>query len=148
MFMQVNGNLYVASFFLKKKSKSVIFIVESSKKWSQKSCSSFWPFDFLSIRRYLALVNVWGKRFKLPQLTHESVLTIDHSCKIFFWYLPNWTSTDLWSRTVLHTRGWWKFNLADIKKMFCRSHQWSKSSHVVVVAAWNVFPILSLMGTK
>ena len=30
------------------------------------------------------LANVWGKRFKLPQLTHESFLTIDHSCKIFF----------------------------------------------------------------
>ena len=42
------------------------------------------------------LVNVWGKRFMLPQLTHESFLTIDHSCKVFFWYLPNWTSTNLW----------------------------------------------------
>ena len=41
-------------------------------------------------------MNVWGKRFKVPQLTHESFLTIDHSCKIFFWYLPNWTSTNLW----------------------------------------------------
>ena len=45
---------------------------------------------------WVPLVNVWGKRFKLPQLTHESFLTIDHSCKIFFWYLPNWTSTNLW----------------------------------------------------
>ena len=45
---------------------------------------------------YLLVVNVWRKRFKLPQLTHESFLAIDHSCKIFFWYLPNWTSTDLW----------------------------------------------------
>ena len=44
----------------------------------------------------MAVVNVWGKRFKLPQLTHESFLTIDPSRKIFFWYLPNWTSTDLW----------------------------------------------------
>ena len=49
------------------------------------------------------------------------------------------------SRTVLHTRGRWKFSLADIKKIFCRSDLWPKSSHVVVVAAWNVFPILSLM---
>ena len=48
------------------------------------------------------------------------------------------------SHTVLHTRGWWKFSLADIKKIFCRSDLWSKSSHVLVVAAWNVFPILSL----
>ena len=45
---------------------------------------------------YLLVVNVWEKRFKLPQLTHESFLTLHHSCKIFFWYLPNWTSTDLW----------------------------------------------------
>ena len=30
------------------------------------------------------LVNVWGKRFKLPQLTHESFLTLHHSCKIIF----------------------------------------------------------------
>ena len=41
-------------------------------------------------------MNVWGKRFKLPQLIHESFLTLHHSCKIFFWYLPNWTSTNLW----------------------------------------------------
>ena len=44
---------------------------------------------------WVTVVNVWGKRFKLPQLTHESFLTIDHSCKTCFWYLPNWTSTDL-----------------------------------------------------
>ena len=36
------------------------------------------------------------KTFQAAQLTHERFLTIDHSCKIFFWYLPNWTSTDLW----------------------------------------------------
>ena len=41
-------------------------------------------------------MNLWGKRFKLPQLTHESFLTLHHSCKIFSWYLPNWASTDLW----------------------------------------------------
>ena len=28
------------------------------------------------------------------------------------------------SRTVLHTRGRWKFSLADIKKIFCRSGLW------------------------
>ena len=33
---------------------------------------------------WVTVVNVWGKRFKLPQLTHESFLTIDPSCKIFF----------------------------------------------------------------
>ena len=36
-----------------------------------------------------------GKTFQAAQLTHERFLTIDHSCKIFFWYLSNWTSTDL-----------------------------------------------------
>ena len=36
------------------------------------------------VRSSLWVVNVWGKHFKLPQLTHESFLTIDHSCKIFF----------------------------------------------------------------
>ena len=55
----------------------------------------FFCFQSLKLNN-LALVNVWGKRFKLPQLTHESFLTIDDSCKIFFWYLPNWTSTNLW----------------------------------------------------
>ena len=36
-----------------------------------------------------------GKMFQAAQLTHKRFLTIDHSCKIFFLYLPNWTSTDL-----------------------------------------------------
>ena len=48
------------------------------------------------------------------------------------------------SRTVLRTRGWWKFSLADIKKIFCRSNLWSKISQCVSCAAWNVFPINSL----
>ena len=42
------------------------------------------------VRSSLWVVNVWGKHFKLPQLTHESFLTIDHSCKIFFSYLAAW----------------------------------------------------------
>ena len=29
-------------------------------------------------------MNVWGKHFKLPQLTHENFLTIDDSCKILY----------------------------------------------------------------
>ena len=37
-----------------------------------------------------------AKTFQAAQLTHEIFLTIDHSFKIFFWYLSNWTSTDLW----------------------------------------------------
>ena len=47
-------------------------------------------------------------------------------------------------RLVLNTRGPWKFSLANIKKIFCRSDLWSKISHVLVMAAWNVFPIQSL----
>ena len=56
------------------------------------------PFIKLHIKLivWVTVVNVWGKRFKLPQLTHETFLTIDHSSNLFFWYLPNWTSTDLW----------------------------------------------------
>ena len=37
-----------------------------------------------------------GKTFQAAQLTHERFFTIDPSCKVFFWYLPNWTSTNLW----------------------------------------------------
>ena len=52
-------------------------------------------------------------------------------------------------RIVLHTRGRWKFSLADIQKIFCRSDLWSKISHVLVgrvsCAAWNVFSINSLL---
>ena len=80
---------------------------KSEKNGSRKKCLMFvnWQVEiFLKSRfhcMYKTLVNVWGKRFKLPWLTHESFLIIDHSCKIFFWYLPNWTSTDLW-RVVLY----------------------------------------------
>ena len=34
---------------------------------------------------------------------------------------------------VKKIRGQWKFSLADIKKIFCRSDLWSKISHVLVV---------------
>ena len=37
--------------------------------------------------------------------------------------------------STVHTRGRWKFSLADIKKIFCRSDLWSKISHVLVMAA-------------
>ena len=40
------------------------------------------------------------------QLTHERFLTKDHSCKIFFWYLPNWTSTNHVSCAKVHTTNW------------------------------------------
>ena len=35
-----------------------------------------------------------GKTFQAAQLTHERFLTLYHSCEIFFWYLPNWPSTE------------------------------------------------------
>ena len=98
----------------------------------------------------LTLVNVWGKRFKLPTLTHERFLTIYHSCKMFFWYLPNWTSTDLWCVVLYVTYSTTHQRSLEVqfsrykKKPFCRSDIWSKISHVLVLAAWNVFPIHSL----
>ena len=35
-----------------------------------------------------------GETFQAAQLTHERFLTLDHSCEIFFWYLPNWSFTE------------------------------------------------------
>ena len=72
------------------------------------------------------------KTFQAAQLTHERFLTIVHSCKIFFWYLPNWTSTDLWCVALYVTystahRGRWKFSLADSKKYFARVNYGQKS---------------------
>ena len=65
------------------------------------------------------------KTFQAAQLTHERCLTIDHSCKIFFWYLPNWTSNDLWCVVLYVTYS--------EKKIFCRSDLWLKISLVLVV---------------
>ena len=36
-----------------------------------------------------------GKTFQAAQLAHERFLTIDHSCKIFFWYSCNNITTTL-----------------------------------------------------
>ena len=55
--------------------------------WSHKEKETIKPWikaKALLAKYYLTVVNVWGKRFKLPQLTHATFLTIDHSCKIFF----------------------------------------------------------------
>ena len=80
------------------------------------------------------------KTFQAAQLTHERFLTIDHSCKIFFWYLPNWTSNDLWfvvlyvTYSTTHQRSVEvQFGVWQISKTFCRSDLWSKISHVLVV---------------
>ena len=102
-----------------------------------------------SILANLPIVNVWGKRFKLPQLTHESFLTIDHSCKIFFWYLPNWTSTNLWCVVLYATYS--TTHQRSVEVQFGRYQKnilqgWSivKNLSCVSCAAWNVFPINSL----
>ena len=83
--------------------------------------------------RYVSSVslNVWGKRFKLPQLTHESNLTIDHSCKIFFEIC--YTRLPRTSKHIV-SRGSWKFSLADIKKI---------SQSCVSCAARNVFFLMT-----
>ena len=57
-------------------SKGKQFHRETIKPWIKAKA--------LLAKYYLTVVNVWGKRFKLPQLSHESFLTIDPSCKIFF----------------------------------------------------------------
>ena len=97
----------------------------------------------------LSLVYVWGKRFKLPQLTHESFLTIDHSCKIFFWYLPNWTSTNLWcvvlyvTYSTTHQRSV-EVQFGRYQKNILQEGSMVKNLSCVSCAAWNVFPVNSL----
>ena len=44
------------------------------------------------------------------------------------------------SRTWLRTRGWWKFSLADIKKIFCRSDVGSKKLSCVSYGSLKRFP--------
>ena len=112
----------------------------------------FFCFQSLKLNN-LALVNVWGKRFKLPQLTHESFLTIDPSCKIFFWYLPNWTSTNLWCVVLYVTYS--TTHQRSVEVQFGRYQknilqEWSmvKNLSCVSCAAWNVFPINSLLPCR
>ena len=97
----------------------------------------------------VTVVNVWGKRFKLPTLTHERFLTIYHSCKMFFWYLQNWTSTDLCCVVLYVTYS--TTHQRSVEVQFGRYQknilqEWSmvKNLSCVSCAAWNVFPINSL----
>ena len=57
-----------------------------------------------------------GKTFQATHLTHETFLTIDHSGKTFFWYLPK-CSTHLWCVCTI------RYVSADIKekKKNCKS---------------------------
>ena len=70
----------------------------------------------------MSVVNVWGKHFKLPQLTHESFLTIDHYVVLYVAY------------STTHQR-LVEVQFSRYQKIFCRSDLWSKSSHVLVMAA-------------
>ena len=86
------------------------------RSWMWAFMKKLWPHCGSVSEQALPVVNVWGKRFKLPQLTHESFLAIDDSCKIFFWYLPNWTFTE-------STEFWPIFN---------SSYYWSDAIHLFV----------------
>ena len=80
-----------------------------------------------------------GKTFQAAQLTHERFLTIDHSLlqNIFLISAKLIFHRPLVCSTI---RILWKFSLADIKKIFCRSDLWSKISHVLVVQLEKFFP--------
>ena len=84
-----------------------------------------------------AINKFMGKRFQAAQLTHERFLTIGHSCKIFFWYLPNWTSTDLCCVVLYVTYSTAHQRSMEVQfgryQKHCRSDLWSKISHVLVV---------------
>ena len=91
-----------------------------------------------------------GKTFQAAQLTHERFLTIDHSCKIFFWYLSNWTSTDLWcvvlyvTYSTTHQRSV-EVQFGGYQKNILQEWSMVKNLSCVSCAAWNVFPINSLV---
>ena len=94
-----------------------------------------------------------GKTFKAAQLTHEIFLTIDYSCKIFFWYLPNWTSTDLWCVVLYVTYSTTHQRLVEVQfgryqKNILQEWSMVKNLSCVSCAAWNVFPINPLMSLK
>ena len=94
-----------------------------------------------------------GKTFQAAQLWHEIFLTPDHSCKIFFWYLPNGTSTDLWCVVLYATYS--TTHQRSVGVQFGRYQknilqEWSmvKNLSCVSCAAWNVFPVNSLLPAQ
>ena len=109
-------------------------------KWGNFSQKT--PYRFLAGTRLIVAHPLFsefmGKTFQAAQLTHEIFLTIDHSCKIFFWYLPNWTSTDLWcvvlyvTYSTTHQRSL-EVQFGRCQKIFCRSDLWSNISYVLFV---------------
>ena len=62
-----------------------------AKKFTISACTTQYAYKIAHSSKFM------GKTFQAAQLTHERFLTIEHSCKIFFWYLPNWTFTK-WSK--------------------------------------------------
>ena len=89
-------------------------------------------FEYLNNFCLINTSEFMGKTFQAVQLTHERFLTIGHSCKEFFWYLPNWTSTDLWCVVLYVTYILQEWSM--VKNLSC-----------VSCAAWNVLPINSLL---
>ena len=90
-----------------------------------------------------------GKTFQAAQLTYERSKTTP--AKYFFWYLSNWTSTDLWC-VVLYVM-YSTTNQRSVEVQFGRYQknilqEWSmvKNLSYVSCAAWNVFPINSLIS--
>ena len=130
-------------------SQPKLYIPSTIYTWKKVLNKAIWADKNGLVSDRLALVKVWGKRFKLPQLTHESFLTIDHSCKIFFWYLPNWTSTNVWCVVLYSTYS--TTHQRSVEVQFGRYQKnilqdWSmvKNLSCVSCAAWNVFLINSL----
>ena len=74
----------------------LVWVVPKICNLKSETCSS-WTTRTHSNREFM------GKTFQAAKLTHEGFLTMDHSCKIFFWYLLNWASTDLVCSTICNT---------------------------------------------
>ena len=72
-----------------------------------------------------------GKMFQAAQLTHERYLNIDHFCTFFISSKLNF-HRPLVCCILCYGRQW-KFSLAGIKNIFCRSDLRSKLFHVLVV---------------
>ena len=87
-------------------------------------------------------------------------MTVDHSCKIFPWYLPNWTSTDIWcvvhySTTIcyVHTCSTTHQRLVEVQFGRYQGNilqEWSmvKNLSCASYETWNVFPISSLLADR
>ena len=99
---------------------------------------------------WMRVVNLWEN---VSSCTTNIWEIFDHRSHIFLisaklsFNGPLVCSTICYVLIVLHTRGWWKFSFSDIKK---KLQEWSmvKKLSFVSCAAWNVFPINSLLSSK